>query len=35
MSSDDKEHQHTRDEERQIREAALDETIRPIVSGGE
>ena len=27
MSSDDTEHQHTRDEERQIREAALDQTI--------
>ena len=27
MSSDDTEHQHTRDEERRIREAALDRTI--------
>ena len=27
MSSDDTEHRHTRDEERQIREAALDQTI--------
>ena len=27
MSSDDTEHQHTRDEERRIREAALDQTI--------
>ena len=27
MSSDDKEHQHTPEEERTIREAALDETI--------
>src|ERR671920_673794 len=27
MSSDDTEHQHTPDEEREIREAALDETI--------
>jgi hypothetical protein len=27
MSSDDTKHQHTPDEEREIREAALDETI--------
>ena len=27
MSSDDTEHQHTPDEEREIREAALDQTI--------
>ena len=27
MSSDDTEHQHTAEEERQIREAALDQTI--------